>query len=381
MAVATVQLGTGIRYEQLRLVDPLRPSSWIAITGEPPGGQRREQPLSLWLAASQFFDELERAYGVPLHALFVSIDRDRSGRHRFVSLADAAFALRHGGERPHGDSIAVFDEAALVAERQRARLVVLKAENAEDMQAADRPCTRDSARTQNRELCGASCLDIPVGYCVALPELSRSDKQQVIMCDENTLCSDSNVDWYLPGHPFDYLKLIVNCHDDAAKQDAYKLGACSRASKSLVFCEPRLLCHAVHTWNSLQPDEVNRRLDAVQSAMWTALQHGSVAVHCLSGAQRAACIVGCHFLWRYYILGHSDLPGDVLVILQRLCEVWPGLVPSCTKIMERYKDHLERRLWNSIQSAHEQFGAQGLLASWKEIQDVAAPDKHTGKAE
>merc|ERR1712070_1290821 len=119
----------------------------------------------------------------------------------------------------------------------------------------------------------------------------------------------------------------------------YKAGACSSASK------PRILCHAVQHWPLLQPDEVSRRLDAVQSSIWTSLQHGSVAVHCLSGAQRAACIIGCHYLWRYYCLGHTELPGSVAEVFQRLQSARTGLDVNTAyaDIMETYRAHLQKK--------------------------------------
>ena len=44
---------------------------------------------------------------------------------------------------------------------------------------------------------------------------------------------------------------------------------------------------------------MNDANDAIQEAIWAQLQRGTVAVHCLAGIHRAACIVACHYLWRY----------------------------------------------------------------------------------
>merc|ERR1712117_436956 len=101
----------------------------------------------------------------------------------------------------------------------------------------------------------------------------------------------------------------------------YKIGSCSTEDK------PKVIFQAVHQWFSLGSD-MNKTNDEIQEAMWEALQSGTVAVHCLAGIHRAACIVACHFLWRYYALGHKHIPGDSPSIYCKLQAVRRHVTPA-----------------------------------------------------
>merc|ERR1712080_190192 len=105
---------------------------------------------------------------------------------------------------------------------------------------------------------------------------------------------------------------------------------------------PLGIFQAVHEWHGLNDTEMNRVNDEIQRNMWDALQRGTVAVHCLAGIHRAACIVACHFLWRHYALGHRDVPCDPTVIYRRLKAVRPAVSPAYTHVLQKYEAHLKR---------------------------------------
>merc|ERR1712117_992423 len=107
----------------------------------------------------------------------------------------------------------------------------------------------------------------------------------------------------------------------------YKIGSCSTEDK------PKVIFQAVHQWFSLGSD-MNKTNDEIQEAMWEALQTGTVAVHCLAGIHRAACIVACHFLWRHYALGHTQLPSDARQIYSILKAARPAVEPAYTHVLQ-----------------------------------------------
>ena len=48
----------------------------------------------------------------------------------------------------------------------------------------------------------------------------------------------------------------------------------------------------------------------IQTEMWQAQQKGTVAVHCLAGIHRAACIMACQYLYRHYVVGHTEISAN-----------------------------------------------------------------------
>merc|ERR1712217_619630 len=73
-----------------------------------------------------------------------------------------------------------------------------------------------------------------------IPDLSVGFTQRLILCNESTLCRA------LPEERiFEYLTLIVNCHESCAGDGKYRVGACSSDRK------PQVVCQAVHQWYSL----------------------------------------------------------------------------------------------------------------------------------
>merc|ERR1712014_18216 len=117
----------------------------------------------------------------------------------------------------------------------------------------------------------------------------------------------------------------------------YKIGACSHNSTD----RPAIICQAVHGWHGQPPESMNATNDQIQASIWEHLQHGTVAVHCLAGIHRAACIVACHFLYRYYILGHTDIPHDTVEIYRRLKAARPHVEPAYAHVLRSYENHLK----------------------------------------
>ena len=83
-----------------------------------------------------------------------------------------------------------------------------------------------------------------------------------------------------------------------------------------------VIAHAVHNWWRAGAAATVEHNDAIQRAIWRHLRGGgSVAVHCLAGIHRAACIVACHFLYRHHTLGHAEVPADAADIYAKLISV------------------------------------------------------------
>jgi len=102
-----------------------------------------------------------------------------------------------------------------------------------------------------------------------------------------------------------------------------------------------VLCHAVHTW-SRASDNIEAKCDEMQVAIWQGLQKGSVAVHCLAGIHRAACIVACQYLYRHYTLGHGQITDNHDEIYRQMKAVRPAVSPAYTHVLMQYQAHLKR---------------------------------------
>ena len=61
----------------------------------------------------------------------------------------------------------------------------------------------------------------------------------------------------------------------------------------------------------------------------------------LAGIHRAACITACHFLYRHYTLGHSDVPSKVEDIYRLLQSVRPAVSPAYVDILREYEKHVK----------------------------------------
>ena len=88
----------------------------------------------------------------------------------------------------------------------------------------------------------------------------------------------------------------------------------------------------------------------MQAAIWDHLQRGTVAVHCLAGIHRAACIVACHYLWRHYALGQSEVPSKPDVIYRRLQAVRPAVAPAYAHVLRSYETYLKSRVKSRVTS-------------------------------
>jgi len=312
-------------YQALALRDPLHPRTWTVtrrIASEHALADPRESVT--------FFEDVTASTGAPLDRVFISVRQDADGRHFFVSLAAAAEALRGGGAEP----LPEVPEAEVKALRERCDLTLWYATAASQVvaaaPAAPAPKLVDDPALSDAVLCPRKSM-WATNYSL-IPDLAMGPTQRLILCDENTLCREMPEE-----RIFEHLTLIVNCHETQAARSKYRIGACGTSRP------PEVIYQAVHQWFSLGVAGMNRANDAIQEGIWKHIQHGTVAVHCLAGIHRAACIVACHFLWRYYVLGHQDVPRDPNEIYRRLKAVRPAVQPAYQHVLQNYAQHLQRR--------------------------------------
>mmetsp|Transcript_34020 Transcript_34020/g.102698 ORF Transcript_34020/g.102698 Transcript_34020/m.102698 type:complete len:312 (+) Transcript_34020:968-1903(+) len=271
---------------------PLDASAWRAT----PKGGGAAVPLSK--CRPSFGDE----------AVFVSVRQQRDGRHDFVCLANAL-----SGANP----CAVLDEASV---KGRGALVYARPPGAAATAAP--PATL----WDHRDLAPHGTW---TNYSV-VPWLCMGRTQAVMLSDEETLCRD------LPGEPiFQHLRLVVNCHQERPGR-AYQAGKPWMSGRP-----PDVVSHAVHTWFSDQGARTNKKIDDINEKMWAAVQEGTVAVHCLAGIHRAACIMACHFLYRHYVLGHKHIPCDTADIYRKMISVRPHVSPAYEDILRGYEKYLK----------------------------------------
>mmetsp|Transcript_68854 Transcript_68854/g.149862 ORF Transcript_68854/g.149862 Transcript_68854/m.149862 type:complete len:325 (+) Transcript_68854:48-1022(+) len=302
-------------YNKLTLVNPRDPSSWTVSSVH-----GREHSLKLPMHSGNFLGDVEKSCQTDVRMIYISIAQDEDGQHRFISLSEAGSFFVDGTT----GLLTVLSEVEVKARGEEEAILLLyakapangRASGRFEPQGVDELCPRASVWARN--------------YSV-IPDLSLGLTQRLILCDEATLTRS------LPGEKiFDHLTLIVNCHERTASPGKYKVGICGTEKK------PAIICQAVHNWHSLDNAGMNATNDQMQTAIWEHLQSGTVAVHCLAGIHRAACIVACHFLWRYYILGHKDIPHDSEVIYSRLKAVRPAVSPAYLHVLRSYEAHLKR---------------------------------------
>jgi len=286
-------------FDRVILTDPTVPRSWDVVATD-----GKTTPLRFLKEA--FFEVL-----YPIASKWISVEQDEAGRHSFISLADIQVALEPGAPPPKK-----FTEADVkrIAEAMPTELLF-----------AVPPEAPDAAEPARSVLCRHGR---GTNYSV-IPELSLDERRCVILCDERTLCRE------LPEELiFESLALIVNCHEASCDIAKYKAGSCSTEQP------PALITTAVHQWRNLSDTNPIALNESIQTQMWERLQHGSVAVHCLAGIHRAACIVACHFLWRHYRLGH-DVPSDPQEIYRRLIAVRPAVSPAYQHVLQGYENYLK----------------------------------------
>lgn len=280
-------------FRRMMLCDPLRPSTWRVELAS-------GATLTLHEAATKpsFLSVFSQASKPGAMAL-ISVAQESDGQHCFVRMSDAlagkpltllpevdvkklgapllyARAGKHGAAGEGGGGGADF--AGLVKD--------------------------DLAPHQNF-----------TNYSV-VPWLCLGRTQRVLLSDERTLTAE---------HPSErimrHVSLVVNCHEERCDASKYKVG-------QDVSGGAKVITEAVHKWYG--GGSTVEKNHAIQAAMWEHLQGGgSVAVHCLAGIHRAACIVACHFLYRHHVLGHAHVPGDTDDIYRKLQSVRPHVSPAC----------------------------------------------------
>lgn len=243
-------------------------------------------------------------------SVYVSVRQEKDGQHEFVALAEVL-----AGAAP----LALLAEAD-VKSRFCPRLFYARP----DAPAAAAPMTR----WEHADLTPHGSW---TNYSV-VPWLSLGRTRALLLSDEETLCRD------VPTEPiFHHLELVVNCHQDRPGRP-YKAGS-PWASGS----PPKVVANAVHKWYSSRGANINAKIDAINEATWDALQRGTVAVHCLAGIHRAACIAACMFLYRHYVLGHAHVPADAADIYRKLQSVRPHVSPAYEDILRGYEAYLKQK--------------------------------------
>lgn len=326
-----VELPDNKLYQRLLLADPLRPSTWRAINTS---GEQKE--LGALLEADKFFEDTAATLGKGLDCIYISVAQEADGQHRFVNLGEARRVLKQQADQ----ELPLLGEAEAKALMDNGKGAALFARPAEEAAAQrEQPYPQPGARLSvaARAQLGMKDEFTPkasqwsCNYDV-IPDLSLGLTQRMILCDEATLTRS------LPSEKiFDYLCLIVNCHENNPNDGKYRIGTCSTDRK------PCVIYQAVHGWHGANNDEMNKRNDMMQQAMWENLQKGSVAVHCLAGIHRAACIVACHFLYRHYALGHTDIPADPKEIYRRLKAARPHVDAAYAHVLRSYEAHLQKQ--------------------------------------
>lgn len=306
------------QFAELTLQDIALPHTWtlrrkLAVN---------DLPLAEASVAEDFFADVRNSHsGVSFDDIFLSVTQDDAGRHSYLTLGQVERYLKSGSRDPLE---LIAEEHVKSAEAERPVLQWFAAETtlviptmvkSDGIQwVGDEYTPKVSSWAQN--------------YSV-IPELSLGATQRFILCNENTLVRE------LPEERiFEHLKLIVNCHEQTLKRGKYKVGSCSTGQP------PKVICEAVHDWRM---DMITMaKIDKIQESIWAALQKGSIAVHCLAGVHRAACVTACHYVWRHYVLGHKSLPVDSDEIFDKLIESRPIVEPAYLYLLQGYSSYLKK---------------------------------------
>lgn len=283
-----------------------------------PRDPRRMLDARTWTALARGHDAPVPLTSLPAVAgddrVHVSVLQREDGRHAFVALTEA-----RTGRRP----LTLMDEDA-VRRVPRPRLFYATAAAAP---AADLPTGWDHFDLAPHRG--------PWTNYTVLPWLCAGRTRAFVLSDEETLCRDQ------PDEPLlRHLALIVNCHQDRPERE-YRAGSPWNGAP------PRVVSHAVHKWYGAVlgggKEDVLRKIDAVNADIWEALRTGTVAVHCLAGIHRAACIAACHFLYRRHVLGQKEVSGDTKDIYAKMMSVRPRVSPAYQHILVAYEAYLVRK--------------------------------------
>jgi len=370
-------------YLSLRMVDRLKPATWTVL---PSNGNRTS------LCDKKFARDFFNAVLPDSKDVYVSIDQEANGEHIFISLKDTKAALLGAKDmslktyrenevkrlrdlknpllfaRPDKGSSTRIEESKSTEQNTEAETLeselnideVNKGASAE--RAKEKKSEEDSevkyspglerafkssdwlssmASSKKNDLNLWSFLSTgSKGYSRSswtnysiCPEVSIGPTQKIILSDESTLCSP---------HPeekiFDHLVLIVNCREDNCDTKKYEIGSCTTDKP------PEVLSYAVHKWHAWSGPEVALKINVlnheIQEKIWKCLQRGTVAVHCLAGIHRAACIVACHYLYRYHHLKQKDIPHESAEIYRCLEAVRPAVSPAYKHVLQSYEKFL-----------------------------------------
>ena len=284
---------------RLRRAEMLDATKWLGVISV--GGTRKPVPMAD-VAPTPGDD-----------AIYVSVRQKKDGRHEFACLADVV-----AGTNP----LSLLEEAD-VKSRFCPRLFYARA-------AAPRGAGGAASTWHHPDLAPHGSW---TNYSV-VPWLCLGRTQAMLLSDEETLCRD------VPGERiFQHLVLIINCHEDRPGRP-YKAGSPWTDGRGK---PPEVVAHAVHRWYSNDAVAVHKKIDAINEAMWAAIQEGTVAVHCLAGIHRAACIMACHFLYRFYVLGHKSVPHATADIYKKMISVRPHVSPAYEDILAGYEKYLQRK--------------------------------------
>jgi len=311
--------------ESLLLSEPLDASTWKVDCGK-----HGTQPVHAAL------DHLSRAFaGSPgpgarssLDHVFVQFRMDSLGRHEYVRLGEVERCCVQG--QPVGSllSVVLEDEVKALKRQSDESIVILTALPPEQLLAG--PSAAPAAVANDPDLCPPKGLYR--NYNV-VEDLTLGPTQRVMLSDENTLTTGVQRNGI---KIFNYLALIVNCHEHEGQSNPGKYNVGS--------AHPKILYRPIHELMRATPDVRIAVMDEIQKEMWRCLQEGSVAVHCLAGVHRAPTVVVCHFLYRHYVLGHKQVKTDIDQIYRGLRAIRPGVDPLSYRgpIIETYKDYLVR---------------------------------------
>jgi len=301
---------TGAPVQHLVLPDPLDARTWTVGLGS--------SDVPFHLAC----DLLTHSLGGSLEHKYVQFRMDSLGRHEYVNLGDVQ---GFGTKRDNSEPLPVIlEDAVKEIRREKGDEVVVLTASYPDVQveAEQTPISEDE-----NVLCPSRGLWRNYNVC---EDLSLGRTQRVIVSDESTLHTGVEANGI---QIFNYLSLIVNCHETSAsaRPDKYRVGSAN----------PRVIYQPIHELMRATPEHVVTTMDWIQEAVWESLQTGSVAVHCLAGVHRAPTVIVCHYLWRHYKLGHSKVCNDFATIYERLRALGPGVEPlSYLTLIDTYQKYL-----------------------------------------
>eukprot|EP01052_Picozoa_sp_SAG31_P019199 SAG31_NODE_1390_length_8539_cov_12.684834_8_plen_354_part_00 len=308
-------------------------TGWTVRLKDAAGRAARRAPLPL----AQAVEALEAA--LDCKRTYISVAQDAAGRHRFVRLSDVIASCCAGGE-----GSCLFHDESAVKKIFDARMLYARPDDGQNDQPGMQMCEHLSSMDDDARSTESSAINIDLMALVSdelaphtgftnysiVPWLCLGRTQRVILCDEATLTKVQPKD-----RIFESVTLVVNCHE--AKCDPAKYKACAAAGSQL-----EVIANAVHEWYGDTAGAVAKN-DAIQRAMWRHLDAGgSVAVHCLAGIHRAACVVACHFLFRHYSLGHP-VPHDTDGVYRMLKSVRPHVSPAYGHVLEAYAAEVQRK--------------------------------------